>query len=175
MSGLNVNWEQIGEVLVLLFVISVVFETALTPIFNWRIFARFCEGKGIKTPFTVIVAVLLLWTYEIDIFRHIIDAFDAAKGAAVTGAAGAAGAAGVQGAAGSESSFLGRIMTGLLVAGGSGAIFNIFTKMGLRNPMQLAEKAQKAREEADMAKKAKQAADQGQQQGGRAGEPPVSG
>ncbi len=172
MSGLNVNWEQIGEVLVLLFVISVVFETALTPIFNWRIFARFCEGKGVKTPFTVIVAVLLLWTYEIDIFRHIIDAFDAAKGAAATGTAGAAG---VQGTAGSESSFLGRIMTGLLVAGGSGAIFNIFTKMGLRNPMQLAEKAQKARGEADKAKKAKQAADQGQQQGGRAGEPPVGG
>ena len=49
MTGLNVNWEQIGEILVLLFVISVVFETALTPIFNWRVFARFCEGKGVKT------------------------------------------------------------------------------------------------------------------------------
>ena len=36
MTGLDVNWEAIGEILVLLFVISVVFETALTPIFNWR-------------------------------------------------------------------------------------------------------------------------------------------
>ena len=32
MAGLNVNWEQIGNILVLLFVISIVFETALTPI-----------------------------------------------------------------------------------------------------------------------------------------------
>ena len=41
---------------------------------------------------------------------------------------------------------MGRIITGLLVAGGSGAIFNLFTMMGLRNPTQLAEKAQKTRE-----------------------------
>ena len=46
MTGLNVNWEQIGSILVLLFVISLVFETALTPIFNWRFFAKYCEGKG---------------------------------------------------------------------------------------------------------------------------------
>ena len=131
MTGLNVNWEAISEILALLFVISLVFETALTPIFNWRFFARFCEGKGIKTPITVGAAVVLLWNYDIDIFKHVIDAFAA------------------EGAAPSKSTFPGRIMTGLLVAGGSGAIFNIFAKMGLRNPTQLAEKARKAREEAE--------------------------
>ena len=41
--------------------------------------------------------------------------------------------------------FVGRVMTGLLVAGGSGAIFNIFTKMKLRDPDKLAEKAAQAR------------------------------
>ena len=97
---------------------------------NWRVFAKFCEGKGFKTPITIIAAVGLLWNYDIDIFKHVIDAF-ASEGAPETG-----------------STFLGRLMTGLLVAGGSGAIFNIFAKMGLRNPKQLAEKAQKAREKA---------------------------
>ena len=138
--GLNVNWEQIGEILVLLFVISVVFETALTPIFNWRVFARFCEGKGWKTPITVIAAVALLWNYDIDIFKHVIDAF--AK----------------EGGTEAQSTFLGRLITGLLVAGGSGAIFNIFAKLGLRNPTQLAEKAKKAREDAEEAKKAQERA-----------------
>ena len=144
MTGLNVNWEQIGEILVLLFVISVVFETALTPIFNWRVFARFCEGKGFKTPLTVIAAVALLWNYDIDIFRHIIDAF--------------ADAGGGEGTAESKSTFLGRIITGLLVAGGSGAVFNIFTKLKLRDPGKLAEKAQTARKEAE-AKKAREEAE----------------
>lgn len=138
MTGLNVNWEQIGEILVLLFVISIVFETALTPIFNWRVFAKYCEGKGVKTPITVAAAVALLWGYDIDIFKHVIDAFAAAEGA--TSAA--------QDAAGSSSTFVGRIMTGLLVAGGSGAVFNIFTKLGLRDPRKLAEKAAQARGQA---------------------------
>lgn len=127
MTGLNVNWEQIGSILVLLFVISLVFETALTPIFNWRFFAKYCEGKGVKTPITIAAAVALLWGYDIDIFKHVIDAF-----------------AGT-GATESSSNFIGRIMTGLLVAGGSGAIFNIFTKLGLRSPDKLAAKAAQAR------------------------------
>ncbi len=140
MTELNVNWERIGEALVLLFVISVVFETALTPIFNWRVFARFCEGKGWKTPITVIVAVALLWNYDIDIFRHIIDAF--AK----------------QGDAAAPSTFLGRVITGLLVAGGSGAVFNVFAKLKLRDPDKLVAKAAKARK--DAAEKARMATQQ---------------
>ena len=138
MTGLNLNWEQIGEVLVLLFVISVVFETALTPIFNWRVFARFCEGKGWKTPITVIAAVALLWNYDIDIFKHVIDAFAE------------------QGDAAAPSTFLGRVITGLLVAGGSGAVFNVFTKLKLRDPEKLTAKADQARKEA--AEKAQKAA-----------------
>ena len=130
MSSLNVNWEEIGNILTLLFVISIVFETALTPIFNWRFFAKHCEGKGVKTPITIVAAVALLWSYDIDIFKHVIDAF-----------------AGADGSTESSSNFIGRIMTGFLVAGGSGAIFNIFTKLGLRSPEKLAKKAEDARAE----------------------------
>ena len=153
MTGLNVNWEQIGEVLTLLFVISLVFETALTPVFNWRLFARFCEGKGYKTPITITAAVALLWGYDIDIFKHVIDAF--AEGGAKTG---------------SSSTFIGRIMTGLLVAGGSGAIFNLFTKMNLRNPKQLADKAEKTRAAAEKAKKEREEAEKEREAAEKAGE-----
>ena len=126
MNELSVNGEHIGNILVLLFVISVVFETALTPIFNWRFFAKHCEGKGVKTPVTIIAAVALLWNYDIDIFKHIVDAFAGENSDK------------------SSSSFIGRIMTGLIVAGGSGAVFTIFTNLGLRDPKKLAEKAAKA-------------------------------
>ena len=142
MSGLQVNWEHIGNVLAVLFVISIVFETALSPLFNWRFFARHCEGKGVKTPITIVAAVILLWSYDIDIFKHIIDAFSN-----VTTQPGA------ENGAVTSSSFLGRIMTGFLVAGGSGAIFNIFTKLGLRDPKELQRKAKETRDEAEKAKK----------------------
>ena len=130
MTSLNVNWEEIRNILTLLFVISIVFETALTPIFNWRFFAKHCEGKGVKTPITIVAAVALLWSYDIDIFKHVINAFSGADGSTE-----------------SSSNFIGRIMTGFLVAGGSGAIFNIFTKLGLRSPEKLAKKAEDARAE----------------------------
>ena len=94
---------------------------------DWRVFARFFEGKGVKTPVTVIAAVTLLWSYDIDIFQHLIAAFGNAA----------------------DSSIFGRIITGLLVAGGSGAIFNLFSKLGLRDPTQLRAKAQEARDEAE--------------------------
>ncbi len=142
MSGLQINWEHIGNILAVLFVISIVFETALSPLFNWRIFAQHCEGKGVKTPITIVAAVALLWSYDIDTFKHIIDAFS--NGPTQPGA---------ENVAESSSSFLGRIMTGFLVAGGSGAIFNIFTKLGLRDPKQLKQKSKEAREEAEKAKK----------------------
>ena len=138
MGSLQVNWDQIVNILMVLVVISVVFETALTPLFNWRIFARHCEGKGIKTPISIVAAVALLWSYDIDIFKHIVDAFNFASDS-------------TEAAKDAEpsSSFIGRIMTGFLVAGGSGAIFNIFKKLGLRDPGQLQQKAKEAREEAE--------------------------
>ena len=126
MNPLQLDWTQIGNVLGLLLVISVVFETALAALFNWRIFAQYCEGRGVKTPVTVVAAVTLLWSYDIDIFQQLIASFQSSA----------------------QSSFFGRIMTGLLVAGGSGAIFSAFTKLGLRNPKQLQEKAKETRAEA---------------------------
>ncbi len=151
MTGPDVGREQTGGILVLLFVLSVVFETALTAIFNWRVFARHFEGRGVKTPITVLLAPALLWGYDIDIFKHVIDAF--------------AG----EGASSSSSTFVGRVITALPVAGGSGATFNIFSRIGLRNPEQLVEKARKEREQAE---KAGQAAEPGNE-GGRT--PPANG
>ncbi len=62
--------------------------------------------------------------------------------------AGQAAIAGAQGVAESKSAFLGSVITELLVAGGSGAMFNIFTKLKLRDSGKLPENPQTAHEEA---------------------------
>ena len=136
MTGLDLNWEQIGSILAVFLVISLVFETALSPLFNWRVFAQHFEGRGVKTPITIVAAVALLWSYDIDIFQQLVTSFRSP----VNDASGATSAV--------ESSVFGRIMTGFLVAGGSGAIFNIFAKLGLRNPTELQAKAAAARKAA---------------------------
>ena len=62
--------------------------------------------------------------------------------------AGQAAIAGAQGVAESKSAFLGSVITELLVAGGSGAMFTIFTKLKLRDSGKLPENPQTAHEEA---------------------------
>lgn len=131
MTALNLNWGDVGNILAVFLVISLVFETALSALFNWRLFAQYCEGRGVKTPVTIVAAVVLLWSYDIDIFQQLVAAFQETAGSSDV-----------------NSSFFGRVMTGFLVAGGSGAIFNIFAKLGLRNPAQLQEKANAARKAA---------------------------
>ncbi len=119
MGGLQVNFQHVADVVMVLAVIAVAFEVALTPIFQWRIFARYCEGKGVKTPITVILAIFLLYHYDIDLFQEIIASLGKET----------------------QSTFLGRVITGLLVAGGSDAVFSLFTKMGIRRPDLLKKKA----------------------------------
>src|SRR5882672_5318127 len=65
---------RVGEVLLVFLVLSVVFEVALTPIFNWRIFLRYLEGNGWKTPITVVLAFLVFWGYRLDIIRDLLVA-----------------------------------------------------------------------------------------------------
>ena len=49
--------ESIGRILLLFLVLSVVFEVALNPLFDWRIYLRYLEGNGWKSPIKVAVAL----------------------------------------------------------------------------------------------------------------------
>jgi len=111
--------EDVGVVLVKFLVLSVVFETAMTPIFNWRFFLKHFEGKGVKTPLTVGLAFLVFWSYNLDIVRDILRIWDETI----------------------NLSLGGQFITALLIAGGSDGVFRIFTKLGIRNPTERAAKA----------------------------------
>ena len=112
--------EKIGEVLVKFIVLSVIFEVALTPVFNWRIFLRYFDGKGLKTPITITLAFLMFWGYRLDIIRDVLVALNYAD---------------------PGITFWGQVITAMLIAGGSDGVFRIFTKLGIRNPAEAEEKA----------------------------------
>lgn len=114
--------EKVGDILLMYLVLAVVFEAALTPIFSWRVFLARFEGKGFKIPITVIIAFLVFWKYDLDIFPKLLDIFG--RTAAVSTG--------------------GQIITALLIAGGSDGIWRIFTKLGIRNPVEIKEKAVEA-------------------------------
>ena len=97
----NKIMEEFGVILIL----SIVFEVALTPIFNWNIYKRnFIEGSGMKTPITIILALLVFWKYDIDIIRDLLKAL---------------------GYINVELSFGGRLITAFIIAGGSNGVYKI--------------------------------------------------
>jgi hypothetical protein len=114
--------EQVGRVLLVFLVLSVVFEVALTPIFNWRVFLARFEGKGVKTPVAVILAFIVFWGYGLDIISDLLVALNYKA----------------------ERSFGGQVLTALLIAGGSDGVFRIFTKLNIRDPEARKEKAAEA-------------------------------
>ena len=112
--------NDIGSVLLAFVVLSLVFEVALTPVFNSRFFLRRFEGKGVKIPLTVGISLLVFWSYDLDIIQQLLNALGQKtvddKSISV--------------------SFGGQILTAFLIAGGSDGIFRIFSKLGIRNPKE---------------------------------------
>ncbi len=104
---------KVGRVLLVFLVLSIVFESALTPVFNWRVFRNRFSGKGVKTPITVILAFVVFWGYGLDIVYDLLDAL----GYEATVTLG------------------GQALTALLIAGGSSGIFNIYKRLGIRSPV----------------------------------------
>ena len=123
-TELQLNWEEVGKVLVLFLVLSIVFETAFTPIFNWRIFLRYFEGKGVKTPLIIVIAFVVFWRYDLDIVEKLLLALGQEQ-ATTTG---------------------GKVITALIIAGGSDGVLRIFTRLGIRNTADRRAKAQSERE-----------------------------
>jgi len=124
--GEGVDRTKIVNVLVLVLVLSLVFESAMSVIFDWRLFIRHFEGRGVKTPFIIGVAFLIFLNYNLDIINQLLAAFPGAD--VQTGAA----------------TLPGQLLTALLIAGGSGGVFRIFSRLGIRSPE---ERDRKAREE----------------------------
>lgn len=91
-------------------IIAIFFETALSIIFNWRLFILHCDSKGWKTPINIGLALVFSFAFGLDIFSKVIEIMGQ----------------------GSPSPILGKIFTALLLAGGSASIHELLRKIGAR-------------------------------------------
>jgi hypothetical protein len=108
----NESSARLGGILLLVLALSIAFELALTTIFNWRIFKEHLDKRGFKTPIAVGIALAAFWQYDIDIFRDIFNSL--MMGNQV------------------EGSFWGKVLSALLIAGGSSTVYELLTRFGLR-------------------------------------------
>ncbi len=119
----------IGKELLLLLVVSIFLEAALSVLFGWRWFQVNYEGHGWKTPIAVLGSVVFVYIFDIDTMNNVLDAFTYENQP--------------------KWSLPTKIVTTLILAGGSKLIFHLFETFGLRIPIarsrEIEEQRQKAR------------------------------
>ena len=117
--------EETGRILLLLLVLAILLESGLSVLFNWRPFVVLGESRGLKTPIAIVTAAVFVFSYDINAVEDVLEAFAQED---------------------LEDSWPGRLITAFIVAGGSGLIFQMFEKFGLRNPLARRRESQEARE-----------------------------
>jgi len=119
---------RVINVLFLVLALSLVFESAMSVLFDWRLFIRYFEGRGVKTPLIITVAFLVFLNYDLDIVAELLRGFPEIQAQNI-----------------GSPTLPGQILTALLIAGGSGGVFRIFARLGIRNPEARERKARKER------------------------------
>jgi hypothetical protein len=100
--------------LVGLFVVATLLESALATLFNWRVYREFFNGRAVKTLVMVAVGYAVVSLFDYDVVADIINA--AGGNAALSPA-------------------LSQLLSALVLAGGSSAVYQLFTALGLRPPI----------------------------------------
>lgn len=113
-SGVQVNIGTLAGDLIGLFVVAVILETALSTLFNWRVYREFFNGRAVKTLVMVAFGYAVVTQFGYDIVGIIL---------AKVGAPGAPGP-------------LSHILSALVLAGGSATAYQLFKALGLRPPVE---------------------------------------
>jgi len=71
-AGSDEIYNEAFKALLVLFVVALLLESGLAVLFNWRPFVVYFDGRGAKTPITVIVAYMFVSHYELDIVTRLV-------------------------------------------------------------------------------------------------------
>lgn len=129
----NDTYQMIIDMLVMIFILAVLIEVALSVLFRWRVFLRKAEGKGWKFPIAFVVSLAIVIAHQIDLPSDVVVAFadKLADGNSDTPA---------------FSKEVGFAISALIIAGGSSSVNSVFERLGWRNPLAQQQKAEQERQ-----------------------------
>ncbi len=107
---------EVGPLLGKLLLVLILLESAMTAVFNWRVFRIVFAGRALKTPIMFVLGLLVVFGFGFDPIRDVLIAI-----------AGGSVAAGFE--------WLSPVLSALVFAGGSQGVFDLFRKLGLRAPV----------------------------------------
>lgn len=97
--------------LILLLVLSILIESGLAVVFDWRVYSAYLGGRALKPVFAVIVSFTIVRTFELDILASLITSNTASA---------------------LSSFWVTELLTALIIAGGSGGVNKILKTLGVR-------------------------------------------
>lgn len=104
-------------------IVVVLLESAMAALFNWRVYRAVFNHRALKTPIMLAVGLLIVSTFDYDVFARImveVGALQLPQG--VTEADRAGG-------------WLTKLISAMIIAGGSGGINTLFQTLGLRSTL----------------------------------------
>jgi hypothetical protein len=108
---------RLAGVLGVILVLAIVLEIGLSTLFNWKYFQEHLQDKGLRTPIAIAVSAYFVYHYQLDTVADLLSSF--------TGD--------------SQASFArttpGYIITAFIVAGGSGTVNQLFSKIRNSDPV----------------------------------------
>ncbi len=108
--------KVIGAQLLLLLVLSILLESGLSVLFNYRYFLVFLDGRGWKTPISFIVSLIFVFGFGINTVGEVLKAFGLVHK--------------------DDLEWPSQFVTALILTGGSSLIFQLFEMFGLRSPLR---------------------------------------
>lgn len=123
----NVDYQNIINILGLIFILAILIEIGLSVLFDWRMFLRYSEGRGWKVPIAFFVSLAIVMTHGIDVPKEVVTVFQGKQ---------------------TSAGIVGYMISALIIAGGSSSVNGIFERLGWRNPVVQAKKAEQEREKA---------------------------
>ena len=94
-----------------LFVMAVLLENAFALIFNWRVFLAYFSRTGTKTIVMVVVSLIVVYALDVDIVAKLVSAYKGEPQPSIVPS---------------------KLITALILAGGSAGVSNIMRALGFR-------------------------------------------
>lgn len=117
-DGTNLIYSASADALTKLAVIAVILEQALAIIFDWKLFRETFDRQAVKPIVSFLFALAIVHQFQIDMLANLVDIYN---GPAIS----------------TPSGMISKLITALVLAGGSGGINRILQKLGVRTNLNL--------------------------------------
>lgn len=128
--------EKLLDSLMMYFILALIFESAFSIIFNWSVFIRKFKDKGAKTIIMVVSSIIIFGAYDIDIITSVVNEYKSEITVETEIQTNEVDKTDETKDRQKSTTWGGKLVTALFIAGGSGVVNNVLNTLKLRKDAQ---------------------------------------